>query len=266
MGPAAKPSALVYTQALRSSIGGLAVAEAAALRKSQGQLPGLTGLSPSPSPLSASSTTQSGGAWRAAAASGVANPDVLRRLFRTSSSGISLLSIPSHKSYCMSGEFNAEAVDEETAGTAAPAISAADHNNARQILHSSDAAAAAVSQLGTVPEGDGELCSNNGSVADTAAAAGGGGAAGGGQAEGSSNGMMRERLVCRMAKAPPMMSRSAYLQVCARGDVPKCLGNSHTKVRAHITTNKRGHGASAMIDAVNADPLIACCSEILRMQ
>lgn len=158
-----------------------------------------------------------------------ATPEMLRQMFRTSSSGISMLSYASHKSYCRSGEINAEAADEETAGTAAPAIGSADHKHVHQMLSTAEtgagAAAAAVAQLGTVPEGDGELVSTNGSSNNAVRAPaagpaaerllpGAGTAAGGGVTSSSNSSSVRERLTAgRMAKAPPMMSRSAYLQV-----------------------------------------------------
>lgn len=141
--------------------------------------------------------------------------EALRRLFGTSSSGTGMPSLKSSsKSYYRTGEFNAEAADEETAGTAAPAISAADHNHVRHIL--SDAAGAST-QLGSVPEGD-----NEGTVTGSSCGMGSGAADAGGAGDGmvelaetggAGGNNARMLMGCRMAKAPPMMSRSAYLQV-----------------------------------------------------
>jgi hypothetical protein len=127
---------------------------------------------------------------------------------------LSLKSSKPQPCFVATGEVIAEAADEETAGTAAPAISAADYKDAHHILTSAEESAAAgagAGQLKNVAEGDGEAGLEGGSSCN------GGKAIGkeGGERVGSSNGL---RGGAKVPKCPPMMSRSAYLQV--RGAAP----------------------------------------------
>jgi hypothetical protein len=148
----------------------------------------------------------------------VEGSEELRKLLRTSSS-MSRLSLFSNMSYARTGEGNAEAADEETAGTAAPAISAADLQHAHHILTASNTAGSGPQQqqqqqqLGTVLEGDREVESSAGSVRE-AQVASPTGEVGKGPAVTLERAHSRERLTAgKVPKGPPMMSRSAYLQV-----------------------------------------------------
>jgi hypothetical protein len=199
LGSAVKASSLFYTQAFRASLGGPDEAaagpgKAAAGRPRLFSNPGLSMAAGSAAKQLQKGASNVGKALNAGVTQG---SEALKKLLR-SSSGMSLMSLKGGSCYFATGEVNADAADEETAGTAAPAISAADHKHAHQMLTGPEGA----TQLGTVPEGDdGE-------------GEGPGGAAGGrlGDRLCSANG--RERLTAgKMPKAPPMMSRSAYLQV-----------------------------------------------------
>ena len=190
--------ALFYTQAFRASAGG---PDSGSARGRAGQsAPGLA--------------RTASDAAKQLQQKVVEGSEALRKLLRTSSS-MSRLSLFSNISYARTGEGNAEAADEETAGTAAPAISAADLHHAHHILTASDAAGSGQQQqqqqqqLGTVLEGDREAESSAGSVARAESPTGGKG-----PAVTLERAHSRERLTAgKVPKGPPMMSRSAYLQV-----------------------------------------------------
>jgi hypothetical protein len=203
MACAVKPSALFYTQAFRASLGGPDVAKdgPGAGRPRLFSNPGLSAAAGTAAKQLQKGTSNVGKALNAGVAQG---SEALKKLLR-SSSAMNMMSLKAGSCYFATGEVNADAADEETAGTAAPAISAADHKHAHQMLACPEPASGAAAQLGTVPEGD----DGEGEGPSLAGAAAGGKL---GERFGSASG--RERLTAgKMPKAPPMMSRSAYLQV-----------------------------------------------------